>query len=135
MARYSVSRKQMRPKMRAFAWQYVWSTDPAIRGNGAGAARAAGYSERDAKDRAHMLLKHPLVKALVEGYESEKDRHLKGKAANVAEKLYEMGVAGDVPAATTFLKYAGKLKEKVEHDVSDSFADLVLGAQRERDAK
>ena len=69
------------PKQEAFARHYAAS------GNGAAAARAAGYAPDGAKQAAHELLQHPGVAARVAVLEDAHGRTLRGEVAVVLDRL------------------------------------------------
>ena len=69
------------PKQEAFARHY------AAGGNGAAAARAAGYAPESAKQTAHDLVQHPAVADRVAVLEDAHGRTLRGEVAVVLDRL------------------------------------------------
>lgn len=121
--------EKFRIRVEAFIHHYVWGKQGVV-GVGSHAAIAAGWSTSHARSQASNLLHNPAIKARILAEAALKEQELKAKSANVAEKLYEQGLDGNVPAATVFLRYAGKLKEHVELEAGKSLAELVLAASR-----
>jgi hypothetical protein len=69
------------PRQEAFARHYAAS------GNGAAAARAAGYAADSAKQAAHDLVRHPAVRDRVAALEDAHGRTLRGEVAVLLDRL------------------------------------------------
>ncbi len=69
------------PRQEAFARHYAAS------GNGAAAARAAGYAPASAKQAAHELLQAPMIRDRVAALEEAHGRTLRGEAAVLLDRL------------------------------------------------
>ena len=69
------------PRQEAFARNYAAS------GNGAAAARAAGYAPASAKQAAHELLQAPMIRDRVAALEEAHGRTLRGEAAVLLDRL------------------------------------------------
>jgi phage terminase small subunit len=99
------------------------------------ALRAAGYSESTIETQAHRFFNRPKIVAEIV--------RIMGPAMKAPEVLVRLSqkarVSADEQVQVRSLELLGKhhrlFADKVEHDITDSFADLVLGAQRERTAK
>jgi phage terminase small subunit len=85
-------RAYLLPRQQEFVEQYVKD------GNGTRAARAAGYSERGARDQAHRLLSMPEIRAAIATAKAQQTERLRIEADDFIQELAALCLADTTEA-------------------------------------
>ena len=104
-----------------------------VDGDGANAARRAGYAPKSAKVTACKLLKKPAIAEAITHYEAEKANQLIADATERRELLTGFARKAKNPVAAIkamdiLNKMDGIYVLKHQHDVKASLVDLLAGA-------
>jgi phage terminase small subunit len=107
--------------------------------NATEAAIAAGYGKSGAKSRGSELLKRPDVQAALKVVEERAAKKARLSEDELLERLEreietdENGSSDRIAAIKLYGQQIGMFKTNVKHSADESFADMVLAAQRKRE--